>query len=98
YITFDKDKDNIIDNSKDRPGNNTEPTTAELLAAWWLLQLMNPEGRTPIKALNREADSAEWITKQSEVLNNSGHGKSINSTLIHSDNQVIPPQPDAFGQ
>ncbi|CAG9955948.1 unnamed protein product, partial [Clonostachys rosea f. rosea IK726] len=114
YVTFDKDKDNTVDNSEDRPGNDAAcapqgPTATELVAACVLLQLANPEGRTLIEvatedqcmqlqALNGEADSAEWITKQNEVLDDSGYGKSIDGTLIHGDNQVMPPRPDVFGQ
>lgn len=112
--TFDKNKDHKVDNSGDRSGNDAacaprEYTTVEALAACVLLQLANPEGRTLIdvategrcmqlQALNGEADSAEWITKQNEVLDDSGHGKSIDGTLIHRGDQVMPPQPDAFGQ
>ncbi|CAH0028354.1 unnamed protein product [Clonostachys rhizophaga] len=112
YVTFDKGKDNTVDNSEDRSGNDAacelrKWTPAERLAA--CVQLANPEGRTPIdvatedrcmqlQALNGEADSAEWITKQNEVLDDSGYGKSIDGTLIHGGDQVMPPQPDAFGQ
>ncbi|KAK7219224.1 hypothetical protein V2G26_007227 [Clonostachys chloroleuca] len=80
--TFDKDKDNKLAN----PAGRT------------LIDVVTEDQCMQLQALNGEADSAEWITKQNEVLDDSGHGKSIDSTLIHGDNQVMPPQPDAFGQ
>ncbi|CAH0034983.1 unnamed protein product [Clonostachys rhizophaga] len=65
YVTFDKAKDNTVNNSEDRPGNDAacapqRPMTAELFAACVLLQLANPEGRTLIEVATED----QWMQLQ----------------------------------
>uniref|UniRef100_A0A8H7TR37 C2H2-type domain-containing protein n=1 Tax=Bionectria ochroleuca TaxID=29856 RepID=A0A8H7TR37_BIOOC len=98
---FDEDKDHKVDNGGDRSGNDAacaprECTTAEALAACELLQPVILEDRKPIEvATVSERNQVDCIIEQDKVPDNSGHGKSIETTSIHDDDQQPESQSSA---